>query len=265
MTELFSKRWILLFSLLLVTGISCDVSDSDKNGSGTLDVKMHDSPVLYDSVNVQIEQLQVNVDQGWESIMDTSLTVNLLDLINGTFAELGSVELEAGNYEQIRLILGGNNSVTIDGEQYSLIVPSGQQTGLKLNVDFEIESGATTELLLDFDANRSVHKRGANNDYILRPVVHASVRSLTGDIEGTIEPAESRPWIMAMSGSDTVSTTLADSTSGDFELTGLDVGQYEVLFQPTDTTNYADTTVSDVDVEANSTNDLGTIQVPQKN
>ncbi len=263
MEYFFRNTSMLLTGLLLLTLASCDVSDSDK-GNGTLNVKMHDRPVLYDSVNVEIQQVQVNVGDGWKPVMDTTLRVNLLDLVNGTFAELGAVELEAGEYEQIRLILGGNNSVTVDGQSYSLKVPSAQQSGLKLNVDFTIESGTTTELLLDFDAQQSVHKRGANQTYIMRPVIHANVRTLTGDIEGSVSPASSRPWILAMSGTDTVSTTLADSASGDFELVGLKTGTYDVVFQPTDTT-YADTTVADVQVSARETQDMGTINIPSKN
>jgi len=142
---------LFTFSLALLFGFtSCDSTGSD-GGTGTMEISMTDAPANYDSVNVTINEVRVNKDgdaetdstesdeeaeeDGWVSIMDQQTKVNLLELTNGNQIILGSQELEAGNYSQIRLILGDDNTVTVDGETYVLQTPSAQQSGLKLNVN----------------------------------------------------------------------------------------------------------------------------------
>ena len=73
-----------------------------------------------------------------------------------------------------------------DKEKYPLIVPSGQQSGLKLIHPFRIITGATTSLFLDFNAEKSVLKTG-NGQYKLKPTIAVlSEFSHTQGIEGTV-------------------------------------------------------------------------------
>jgi hypothetical protein len=52
----------------------------------------------------------------------------------------------------------------------SLIVPSGQQSGIKIIGDFAVPSGGTTTIVLDFDAELSIHMTGSGK-YMMNPVV----------------------------------------------------------------------------------------------
>lgn len=253
-------------SAFLIGGlVSCDdgVFDAAED-TGTFRVIMHDAPGDFQEVNVDVQRIEVNREEdeetGWTTVGEPDEVYDLLELINGAQTVLGEEELEAGTYRQIRLILGDRNTVVIDDESYDMMVPSGQQTGVKLNIDAEIESGIEYNLLLDFDAKRSVVQRG-QGDYLLKPVIKATNEALTGNIDGTVEPADSRPWVYAIAGDDTLSTTRSEEDTGEFRLVGLEEGAYDVSFEPVE--GYQSKTVEDVEVQVGETTDLETIEIDE--
>lgn len=262
---------LVLACSLIITG--CDSGGNGTgtdSGTGTMEVRMHDAPIdSADEVNVFIERVEVNREgssDGWQTISEPQKSFNLLDLINGAYEVLGEAELETGTYQQIRLILSQDgHNVVIDGDIHEMMVPSGAQTGVKLNVNAEIKPDITYILLLDFDASRSVVKAGQNNpavSYLLKPVVKATNQAITGNIGGTVSPAEAQPVIYAIADSDTLSSTIADTTDGTFKLIGLEEGSYTVSVNPRNDT-YQPKDIADVSVTVDQTTDLGTIEVNQ--
>jgi len=254
---------LMVFGMVAFAGCSTDSTP----GMGTLEVKLHDAPADYEEVNVFIERVEVNNSEddesGWQVVSEPNQQFNLLELTNGVFETIGEVELEEGFYPQIRLILSrDDNNVVIDGETHDLFIPSGAQTGVKLNVDAEINEGIVYTLLLDFDALRSVHKTGQSPaiDYILRPVIRASNEALTGNIEGVVEPVESRAAVFAIAGEDTLSSTYADEESGYFILVGLEEDTYSVSVNPREE-GYEETIIEDVSVTVGESTDLETIEL----
>lgn len=256
---------IAIFSLVFLA--SCG-TDSDPS-MGSLEVRMHDAPIdSADEVNVSVKQVEINEgssEEGWSVISSPNQTYNLLNLTNGTYAVLGDTTLPTGTYQQLRLVLNetGHN-VVIGEDSYNLKIPSGTQTGVKLNVNAEIEENITYELLLDFDASRSVKETGnsQSNEFILRPVIKATNNAVTGAIAGTVDPAEAEPLVYAIQNSDTLGTTIADTASGEFELIGLEEGSYDISVKPRND-EYEPTDTTGVDVTIGETNNLGTIEVTQ--
>ncbi len=247
--------------------VGCDPAASGE--TGTMKVMLHDNPADYDEVNVFIEGVEVNNaedDTGWVEIGTPQETFDLLELTNGAMEELGTEELEAGTYEQIRLILGSDgHSVVIDSVEHDLKVPSGAQTGIKLNINAEIEPDITYTILLDFDAHRSVVKAGNEQSgvqYLLKPVISATNQAVTGNIAGVVDPAEAEPVVYAIAGSDTLTSTQADTSDGSFTLVGLEAGTYTVSIDPTNDT-YQSQDTTGVDVTVGETNDIGTITLSQ--
>ncbi len=259
------------FALLLgfsVLFVSCDNGNNADADMGTMEVKLHDAPADYEEVNVFVESVEVNnseSDDGWIEISSPEQSYNLLELTNGAYEVLGSAELEAGSYEQIRLILSSEgHSVVIDGDPHEMFVPGDEQTGVKINVDAEIEPDFTYTLLLDFDAARSVVERGeaGSQEYLLKPVIKATNEAITGNIAGTVEPTDSNPYVYAIAGEDTLSSTKADTENGEFTLIGLEEGSYDVSVDPTDE-SYESETVNDVEVTVGETNELDPITLPE--
>ncbi len=261
---------IAIMLILSVILAGCDSTGAGATGgTGTLEVKLHDAPANYEKVNVFIERVEVNNeadDTGWVEINSPQQTYDLLELTNGATEILGSKELPAGTYEQIRLILSrDSHSVMVDGTQHSMFVPSGAQTGIKLNVNAEIEEGITYTLLLDFDASRSVVEAGNQQSgvrYLLKPVIKSTSEAITGNIAGVVEPFDSEPFVYAIVGSDTLSSTKADTTDGSFKLIGLEEGTYTVSADPTNETFQSKGTTG-VEVTVGQTNEIGTIELSQ--
>lgn len=266
---MFTRIVITLFASLFLL-ISCDVTDNSVSDHGTLQVYLTDAPADYEEVWIDIEEVRVhlsdeegieNDDEGWIIINDSPKRVNLLDLTNGELEVLGEAELEAGMYTQIRLILGEDNEVVVDGMSHDLKTPSAQQSGLKLNLNANIEGGEVYTLLLDFDASRSIVKAGNSGMYLLKPVIRTVQFESTGAIEGTIEPSESLPWVYAIAQGDTVAGTKAE-TSGDFRLIGLLSGSYTVAIDPSEG-NFQSTELLDVQVTASDTTEVGVVTLEE--
>jgi len=102
---------------------------------------------------------------------------NLLELQNNVNVVLANQDsLQAGYVSQMRLILGENNTITVDSVTLDLSIPSAQNSGLKLNLDTTLEAGQTYQIILDFNAEQSIIEQG-NGTYKLKPVI--SVQSIT--------------------------------------------------------------------------------------
>jgi len=227
-------------------------------------VKLHDAPVDYDEVNISVARVEVNNtenEDGWIVISEPNETYNILELVNGDVEILADAELEEGTYEQIRLVLNDENTVVIDGQSYNLFVPSGAQSGLKLNINAEIQEGIQYTLLLDFDASRSVVKRGMTDQYNLKPVIRATNEAITGNISGTILPAGTEASIYAIQVSDTLSTTFADSVTGEFTLMGLEGGTYTVSVDPDEEAGFESASVEGLEVTVGEDNTIGDVEL----
>ena len=200
--------------ICVVLALSLFFSCSDKESTPAhIEVRLTDAPGDYQQVNIDIQDVQVNSgseESGWTSLDVEKGVYDILTLTNGLDTLLGSSELPAGKLSQVRLILGSNNSIKINDQLIALSTPSAQQSGLKLQVNAELQEGVTYRLLLDFDAARSIVKAGASGKYNLKPVIRTILQAQSGAIKGLIFPIAASPAVYALSGTDTVGTTFAD-------------------------------------------------------
>ncbi|HMP98786.1 MAG TPA: DUF4382 domain-containing protein [Cyclobacteriaceae bacterium] len=247
------------FMLLLA---SCN--NDNQEGTSRIVVRLTDNPGDYEAVNVDIQDIQVKAsadegENGWTSLPGVNKGVyNLLELTNGTETVLTNSEYPSGRIGQIRLILGNENSVVINGVTQSLMTPSAQQTGLKLILNADLINGITYSLLLDFDAARSVVKLG-NGGFILKPVVHVVAEAQDGAISGVMSPADVKTAIFVLSGTDTLRSAYSNASSGQFFIGGLPSGNFTVTFEPGDESGYEPKVVENVAVSVGQVKELGTI------
>ncbi len=104
--------------------------------------------------------------------------------------------LPAGSYQQVRLVLADNggsaplaNSVVPSGQaEVALKTPSGQQSGIKMNADVDLAANQMVDLLIDFDACKSVVTAGASGQHLLKPVVRVLPYLISG-VGGQVEAA----------------------------------------------------------------------------
>jgi len=246
------------FLLLSVFWLAC----SDDEQTARLEVRLTDAPGDYEEVNIDIQGVEIHTDggnqnSGWTSLDVESGVYNILELTNGLDTLLASAELPAGRVSQIRLILGDDNTVVIDGESKPLTTPSAQQSGLKLNLQADLTEGITYTITLDFDAARSIVTTG-NGKYILKPVIRAMETATSGSIKGTVEPVESAPAVFAIAGTDTVATAYTDE-AGKFMLRSLPAGSYTVSFDPKE--GFVPQQKESVSVTLGSVTDVGIVTI----
>lgn len=173
---------------------------------------------------------------------------------------LGTIQLPSGRISQLRLVLGPNNSIVLNGVNYPLTTPSAQQSGLKLSINANLVAGIDYKIWIDFDAARSIVQTG-NGKYILKPVIRTFTQAESGGIKGIVLPVAAKGWVFAIANAtDTVSSTPAELSSGVFLLRGIPASTYKVSFHATAGT-YRDTTFTGVTVTTGNITDLGTLKL----
>jgi uncharacterized protein DUF4382 len=123
-------------------------------------------------------------------------TVRCIDLLTlqGTESEnlLANVTLDAGEYNWIRLDVDADRGTLdsiiqlIDRSWESLYIPSGSQSGLKLNSGFTILAGGSHQFVIDFDLRKSVNNPQGFPDYRLKPSLRLIDMAESGNITGTV-------------------------------------------------------------------------------
>ena len=262
----FSILFVLLIALWQCS--ENNITEPPTSGSeGSIRLTLIDSPSTLDSVVICISRVEVHdagtdtTEGSWDVINDSLRYFDLLLLQNGASAVLGDTSLSAGKYTQIRLILEDSNYVVDNGFKYPLTIPSGTQTGIKLNHSFEIEDGKLYELYLDFNVDKSIIITG-NGQYKLKPTIRVVPVVISGAISGQVLPLDADPTIWTLVGADTAST-FTDLT-GLFKLMALPEGNYDVHITPADTLIYRDTTITDVNVLANQITDIGIVTLEER-
>ncbi|MDP2239167.1 MAG: DUF4382 domain-containing protein [Burkholderiales bacterium] len=242
-----SLAWLMasLFALLLA---GCGGGGGGAvTGSGTLGVSLTDAPACgFDAVNVTVTKVRVHqsssatdTEAGWTDItLNPARKINLLSLNNGALEALGETPLAAGHYTQLRLVLDPNtppglaNSVVLSGTtaEIALVTPSAVQSGIKLVNQFDVAAGQRVDLLLDFDACKSVVTRG-NGTYALKPVIKVIPFVLNG-INGFVDLAllSSTVMVTAQQNGAIVQSTAPNAQTGGFFLARLAPGNYDVVF-----------------------------------
>lgn len=218
-------------------------------GSGTLRLALTDAPACgYDAVNVTIQKVRVHQsssasdnDGGWsEIVLNPARRVNLLDLQNGVLEELGQTPLPTGKYTQLRLVLADNsgtgplaNSVVLTSDQsvVELKTPSGQQSGVKTNINIDIGANQMADFVLDFDACKSVVVAGGSGQYLLKPVVTVIPNYVSG-VAGFVDAgivASGYTNVSLQQGGVVVKATTPATTTGQFLLRPVAPGSYTLV------------------------------------
>jgi hypothetical protein len=253
------KRTLLILSVIGLTacGIfsSCK-KDSDEQGVAKVNVHLTDGPADYDAILIDVQSVEIHSDvSGWVSIAPVLPGVyNLLDFSNGLDTLLCSANLPAGNISQMRLVLGNNNSIIVNGTSHPLSTPSAQQSGLKFNIHQELVANGSYDIWIDFDAAKSIVEQG-NGGYSLKPVIRTYTALTNGKIKGFVLPVTAEAVVYAIHGTDTFSAIPA--ADGHYMFCGLPEGTYNLWFDAATSTGFQDLYLPDVTVSLGVITDIG--------
>ena len=286
-----------LFALLLASVYalsSCDDNSSDSmdtpEGTATMQISLVDDPAAYDAVLIDVQGVEykleaedieddddsddnddseedesgrISDDDGeWVYVDIEPRIYDILELQNGTEAILADVDIEVGELKEVRLILGEMNQVVIDGDTLDMKVPSGSTSGLKVKVDSEIEAGQAYELVIDFDAARSIVHTGSDK-YILKPVIRAKIIEADvpsyGAISGVVAP-DTIASVVYIINEDEDSISTMPEPNGYFLVEMLEAGFYDVVAIPSEESGLTGASALDVEVMIDVTTELDTLK-----
>lgn len=241
MKNLLKALFLLSFVALIIH--SCETADTENYGTLRMDITDAPFPIdIIDSANVTIVKAEARhkidtSDAEFIVLSEDTLTFNLLDLRNGVTATMSEVEVPAGEYDLVRLYVDEASLTIKEGETYKVKVPSGSQTGIKVFIDppVEVTGGLTSELLLDFDLEKSFVLKGNMNTpagikgFNFKPVVRAVNNSEAGSLRGTVsdttglllENAAVRVY------QDTLVASAITDSVGFYAISGLPAGTYD--------------------------------------
>lgn len=244
------KTWLTVSATAVLAACGGGGGGTAAVPEGTVRLALTDAPSCgYDNVFVTVERVRLHqsgsaddAEGGWEEIvLETPKRIDLLELTNGTLEELGQTDVPAGTYNQVRLVLADDSKDPManavkptGGVEVPLRTPSGQQSGLKLKSSFEVAEGGLADLVLDFDACKSVVKAGGSGNYNLKPVLTLAKRTDTG-IQGYVSTTMSVNGIRVSAQQDgTVVRSTVPDANGKFVLPFLPTGSYDVVIVSAD-------------------------------
>ena len=183
---------------LLASGLALG-GCSDDRATGKLSLAITDAPVDgATAVVVQFTGVEVKPADGAARAFtfDAPRQIDLLAL-TGTDSELllDEVDVPAGRYNWVRLAVDADEDGVVDsyidlddGSRHELEVPSGAETGLKLNSGFVVSAGGSASFTVDFDLRKSVHEpMDAGDSFKLRPTLRIVDNAEVGAIAGTVD------------------------------------------------------------------------------
>jgi len=268
--------------LFLCAGFAGCNARSVGDGTGTLKLLITDKPFPFDLISeatitvtrVAVHRVAAGADGNgnaagedddaqWITVWEGEREIHLADLRNGRMDLLAAATIEAGTYNQMRLIVTQGRVVVGEGDaarEFVLKVPSGPQTGIKLHFDFEVSAEEETMLLLDVDLSRAFKPVPAGHaddlssirEFRFTPSLAMRLINLldAGSIGGTVTDATGNALanvtVTAIKEGEEVTTT-ATETDGTYRLSGLVTGTYRVRFS---LNGYADVEIPDVEVNA---------------
>jgi hypothetical protein len=260
---------ITMMALMLM--VNCDNADSNKSETARIQLKLVDEPGDYEQVNIEIIDIQyrsTEEEENWQSFTPESgypVNVDITELIAGNSLLLTDEVVPVGLLKQVRLVLGDNNTLKIEGEDdlIPLDTPSAQQSGLKLNLDKELEAGFVYSFLLDWNVQKSIVKAGNSGKYILKPVIKVNAEVNSGSISGKVveiiedieTPIANQLIEVYTTEGDLVKDTLTNE-NGDFVIQGLEAGGYIIKIMKESYIAYESL---EVNVEVGNVESVGTI------
>ena len=166
---------IIIIAVLAFWGWSASRTNAQ---TGSLIVAFTDQTADINNVseiNMSVNKVEAHSQtKGWVALSDEAKMYDLIYLhSNGKAAFYSKTEVEAGNYDQIRVTLGGINMKFKNNTETNAALPS---KTLVLSSNVTVSSKQTALVKFDFKADQSLHQT-SNGQYVFAPVVSFEGRS----------------------------------------------------------------------------------------
>lgn len=230
------KRLFFLISLAsLFTGvISCNKDNYNDNSNNPINVRdvtvrLTTDGGRFDAVNLDIQGVEfITLKDSVINIpMPTPGVYNLMSYKNGLDVLLAEAKIPAEEVGNVKLILGTNNSVVMNGVEYPLSLPAASDTSMYILLNQSFTAIGSYKIWLALDAMRSI-KMVSDNQYAFIPKGRTYSDLTNGVITGFVYPKGLNTTVYAVNEVfDTVTASPVDT--GYFAINGLSRRNYTVI------------------------------------
>lgn len=263
MKDRILKLTLPLLLVFFVMSCSDDDDNTDNTLTGTAEVHITDAPVDNASVKgafVTITDVRVN---GMSVENFNAVTIDLMQYQNGSTKLLGDLEVEAGDDTEVTLVLDYEADVDGNAPGCYILTDDDEKHGLEsdgneitLDEDVEVIADTTNEIIVDFDLRKTVRSSTESEfEFVSRTALENAMRVVnkgnTAEINGTVSNrAEADGDVIVVYAYEkgeynegeenengegvrfagAVTSALVNNTSGEYRLTFLEEGEYELHF-----------------------------------
>lgn len=193
----------LFASLIVVSGFALTSCNNDNEveieGKGQASFEATDAAVDAENISgvyLSVDELQVVANgQVKNSIVFTEPEVfDLMAYQNGRTRMMGEAELDAGRYDEVRLILTNSAQAWVEftnNTTQEITVPNGSTSGYVIQGDFEVLANGRSQMVMDVDLRKALIKE-TNGEFRLRPTARLISRAETGTLQGSIDMDDMR-------------------------------------------------------------------------
>ncbi|MGG9970157.1 DUF4382 domain-containing protein [Ferruginibacter sp. SUN002] len=274
-----------LFLVMLIFS-ACKKDTAGSSGAQHLSLYLTDdpAPIVFDSVLIDIQRVEVKLDSSeehendddfgdndhdgdddhqdndafgyWVDLSMTPGLYNVSALRNGVDALLASGTIQ-GDVRKIRVSLGAGSVVYVGGVAHTLSLAPGVDNYLYVKIHDEDEQGGDNEN--DGDNENEEDDTPVNiwldfdlgrsitldgGQYYLTPVVKPFCDENSGSVEGKVRPVDAKALITIFNATDTATAIPEYDDDGEYKIRGLNEGTYSITFKAFN--GYKDTTVNNV-------------------
>lgn len=188
------QKLVVMASLGMLAGCGSDSDDPARFSLAITDAPIDEAT----QVVIEFTAIELKPRNGSSVVINLASpqSIDLLTLQNGeTTTLIDQHTIAAGEYDWVRLAVNAefdnvyDSYIVFDNLQHELFVPSGAQTGLKLNQGFTVAEGQTAHFVIDFDLRKSIVEPVGQPGYFLKPTLRLIDLQQVGALSGEIAEA----------------------------------------------------------------------------
>ena len=156
--------------VIIATAVGCS-----KRQQSQISIHLASANGNFQEVNVDIREIWIKLDKantGWFQLKTDQRVYNVLKFQNGIDTVLATGNIPQSNIQEIRFVLGTENTVKVNGKCHPLVIPSDGTDGLRIKTSHPLKLDKEN-LSIDFDAAASISTDG-KDAYKLVPVLKLS-------------------------------------------------------------------------------------------
>ncbi len=149
---------VTVFTLLIFSACK-----KDEETNADVSVYLQDAPAAsYEKIKIELKGVSVysQTSGSWVTLTVDNGIFDLLTLDSLHQAFLGKIKISGGDISDLQLTIGSQNTVTVSGIDYPLVLDESDLDKLKVKISDNVNGGSSYKLTIDFKASESIDNNG---------------------------------------------------------------------------------------------------------